>query len=93
MKLSLVVPCFNEEHNITPKGIEKEVSKGLRALIPEKEQKNALDLRKVPPEEIPKLIKQLESEMKLAAANLDFEQAASLRDLIEDIKSGKAKKK
>ena len=84
--------AYNKEHHITPKGIKKEVSAGLRALIPEKEQKNALDLRKVPPEEIPKLVKQLESEMKLAAANLEFERAASLRDLIEDIKSGKAKK-
>ena len=84
---------YNKEHNITPKGISKEISAGLRAIIPEKEQKNALDLRKVPPEEIPKLIKQLESEMKLAAANLEFERAASLRDLIEDIKTGKTVKK
>lgn len=83
---------YNEDHHITPKGINKEISAGLRAIIPEKEQKNALDLRKVPPEEIPKLIKQLESEMKLAAANLEFERAASLRDLIEDIKSGKVSK-
>ena len=82
---------YNKEHNIIPKGIKKEVSKGLRALIPEKEQKNTLDLRKVPPEEIPKLVKQLESEMKLAAANLEFERAASLRDLIDDIKAGKTK--
>ncbi len=82
---------YNKKHNITPRGIKKEVGAGLRALIPEKEQRNALDLRKVPPEEIPKLVKQLESEMKLAAANLEFERAASLRDLIDDIKSGKAK--
>lgn len=83
---------YNEEHNITPRGIAKEISAGLRAIIPEKEQKNTLDLRKVPPEELPKLVKQLESEMRLAAANLEFERAASLRDLVEDIKSGKAKK-
>ena len=85
--------AYNEKHHITPRGIKKEVGAGLRALIPEKEQKNSLDLRKVPPEEIPNLIKQLESEMKLAAANLEFERAASLRDLIEDIKSGKVKKR
>ena len=76
---------YNEDHNITPKGVEKEIGQGLRAIIPEKEQKNQLDLKKVPPEEIPKLVKQLESEMKLAAANLEFERAASLRDLIDDI--------
>ncbi|MBQ3469953.1 excinuclease ABC subunit UvrB [Candidatus Saccharibacteria bacterium] len=84
---------YNEKHHITPQGIKKEVGKGLRAIIPEKEQQNKLDLKKVPPEEIPKLIKQLESEMKLAAANLEFERAASLRDLIDDIKSGKTAKK
>ena len=84
---------YNKKHHITPRGINKEISAGLRAIIPEKEQKNALNLKKVPPEEIPKLIKQLESEMKLAAANLEFERAASLRDLIDDIKSGKADKK
>ena len=84
---------YNHKHNITPRGIKKEITQGLRAIIPEKERKNTLDLKKVPPEEIPKLIKQLEGEMKFAAANLDFERAASLRDLISDIKSGKAAKR
>ena len=84
---------YNHKHGITPRGIKKEISAGLRAIIPEKEEKSGLDLRKVPKEEYPKLIKQLESEMKLAAANLEFERAASLRDLIEDLKSGKAEKK
>ena len=84
---------YNKKHHITPKGINKEISAGLRAIIPEKEQKDALNLKKVPPEEIPKLVKQLESEMKLAAANLEFERAASLRDLIDDIKSGKTTEK
>lgn len=78
---------YNQEHGITPKSVKKAVGAGLRALIPEKEQKNTLDLKKVPREELPKLIKELTSQMKLAAANLDFEQAASLRDLIEQIKT------
>lgn len=77
---------YNQEHNITPQSVKKEVGAGLRALIPQKEQENKLDLKKVPPEEVPKLIKELTSEMKLAAANLDFERAADLRDLIEKLK-------
>ncbi|MDO4967454.1 MAG: excinuclease ABC subunit UvrB [Candidatus Saccharibacteria bacterium] len=81
--------AYNKKHNITPKSVQKEISQGLRAIIPEKEKENKLDLRKVPKEEIPKLIKELESQMKLAAANLDFEHAADLRDLIEKIKSEK----
>ena len=64
------------------------MSEGLRAIIPEKMKENKLDLKKVPEEEIPSLIKELTSQMKLAAANLEFEQAASLRDLIEKIKAG-----
>ncbi|MBQ2638840.1 excinuclease ABC subunit UvrB [Candidatus Saccharibacteria bacterium] len=81
--------AYNKKHNITPKSVQKEISQGLRAIIPEKEKENKLDLRKVPKEEIPKLIKELESQMKLAAVNLDFEHAADLRDLIEKIKSEK----
>ena len=78
---------YNKKHNITPKSVQKEISKGLRAIIPEKEQENKLNLKKVPKEEVPKLIKELESQMKLAAANLEFEKAADYRDLIDKIKS------
>ena len=80
---------YNKKHNITPKSVEKEISQGLRAIIPEKEKENKLDLKKVPKEEVPKLVKELESQMKLAAANLEFEKAADYRDLIEKIKSEK----
>ncbi|MBQ9020329.1 UvrB/UvrC motif-containing protein, partial [Candidatus Saccharibacteria bacterium] len=79
---------YNEAHGITPTSVKKEVSEGLRAIIPEKEKENKLDLRKVPPEEIPSLVKELTSQMKLAAANLEFERAAEIRDLIERIEAG-----
>lgn len=78
---------YNEEHNITPKSVAKEISQGLRAIIPEKEKSNKLDLRKIPREEYPQIIKELTSQMQLAAANLEFERAAELRDQIEDIKA------
>ena len=78
---------YNEEHHITPHSVKKAVSLGLRAIIPGKAIENKLDLKKVPKEEYPTLIKELTSQMKLAAANLEFEQAAALRDLIEKIKA------
>ena len=78
---------YNEKHNITPKSIAKEVGVGLRAVIPEKEVASKLDLRKVPKEEFPALVKELTSQMQLAAANLEFERAAFLRDQIEEIKA------
>ncbi len=78
---------YNLKHNITPHSVEKEISAGLRAIIPEKEKENKLDIKRIPKDELPALIKQLSSEMQLAAANLEFERAALLRDEIEKIKN------
>lgn len=85
--------AYNKEHNITPRSVSKEISVGLRAIIPEKTEAAELDLKRIPPEELPSLIKELQSQMQLAAANLDFEQAAMLRDQIEAIKTASGAKK
>ena len=77
---------YNIEHGITPTSIKKEVSLGLRAIIPEKQVENKLDIKRIPKDELPNLVKQLSSEMQLAAANLEFEKAAALRDEIQKIK-------
>ena len=77
---------YNEKHGITPHSVQKEISMGLRAIIPEKEKENKLDIKRIPKDELPTLIKQLSSEMQLAAANLEFERAAALRDEVARIK-------
>ncbi len=77
---------YNAKHHITPHSVQKEISAGLRAIIPEKEKENKLDVKRIPKDELPTLIKSLSSEMQLAAANLEFEKAAALRDEIERIK-------
>jgi excinuclease ABC subunit B len=80
--------AYNTEHNITPVSVDKEIGEGLRALIPKKEEdKNKIDLKKIPRDEYGSLVKELSGQMDLASANLEFEKAAELRDLIEDIKS------
>lgn len=84
--------AYNKEHNITPRSVSKEISQGLRAIIPEKEEATSLDLKRIPKEELPSLIKELQSQMQLAAANLDFELAATLRDQIEEIKASQNSK-
>ncbi len=81
---------YNEKNHITPRSVAKEISVGLRAIIPEKAVETKLDLRKVPKEELPGLIRELESQMKLAAANLEFEKAALIRDEIDSIKQSLA---
>ncbi len=83
---------YNEKNGIVPRSVKKEIGAGLRAIIPQKEEATKLDLKRVPPEEIPSLIKELQSQMQLAAANLDFEQAAFLRDQIAEIKGETAPK-
>ena len=78
---------YNKKHHITPHSIQKEVGVGLRAIIPEKEKENKLDIKRIPKDELPTLIKSLKSEMQLAAANLEFERAAGIRDEISRIES------
>ncbi len=83
---------YNEKNGIVPRSVKKEISAGLRAIIPEKQEATKLDIKRIPPEELPSLIKELQSQMQLAAANLDFEQAAFLRDQIAEIKGETATK-
>jgi excinuclease ABC subunit B len=79
---------YNKEHGITPTSIAKEVGEGLRAIIPDKDKdkKLKLDLKKIPKDEYKTLVKDLTGQMELASANLEFEKAAELRDMIADIK-------
>jgi excinuclease ABC subunit B len=79
--------AYNAEHGITPTGIKRAVEKGMRPELPEEAKRAKLDLKKIPKDEYGSLIRDLTSQMDLAAANLQFEVAAELRDLIEDIKA------
>ena len=77
---------YNEKHGITPRSISKKIDEGLRAIIPGSDEKKPLiDVKKIPKGEHKTLIKELTAQMKLASANLQFEHAAELRDLIADI--------
>ena len=79
---------YNREHGITPKSVNKAVDEGLRAIIPQKDdaKKDKINLKKIPKDEYPHLVKELTGQMEFAAANLEFEKAAELRDLIDEIK-------
>ena len=80
--------AYNTEHGITPTGIDKAIDEGLRAIIPQKEDtKPKLDLKKIPKDEYDSLEKDLTAQMNLASANLEFEKAADLRDLISEIRA------
>jgi excinuclease ABC subunit B len=78
---------YNTDHGITPTGISKDIEKGMRPDLPEEAKRAKLDLKKIPKDEYKALIKDLSGQMELAAANLQFETAAEIRDIIGDIKA------
>lgn len=79
--------AYNTEHGITPTSISRAVEERMSAELPEEAKRAKLDLKKIPKDEYGSLVKDLTSQMELAAANLEFEKAAELRDLITEIKS------
>jgi excinuclease ABC subunit B len=86
--------AYNERHNITPRGIKKEVkalSDRIKAMsgVDEKAadgKTTAAVLATLPKDEALRLIKDLESQMRTAAKQLDFEKAAQLRDQVIEVR-------
>ena len=81
--------AHNKKHKITPRSITREVGEMLPRMAKEESvsKRMKIDLRKIPKDEYNYLIRDLTSQMDLAAANLEFEKAAELRDLIAEVKS------
>ena len=79
---------YNEEHHITPKTIQKKVSDliSIAKDVAADEKKLEKDPESMSPAEIEKLIRKLEKQMKAAAAELNFEMAAELRDRIVELR-------
>ncbi len=78
--------AYNVKHHITPAGIARAIEENTLPKTAKKD-KPKLDLKKIPKDEYGNLIRDLTGQMDLAAANLEFEKAADLRDLIEEIKA------
>src|SRR4029079_2668834 len=91
--------AYNQEHGVTPRTIRKnvmDVMEGARADTTDfgykmgKKKRGAEEaapnLRMLSPEQIVREIKRLEAEMYKHARNLEFEEAARIRDTIEKMK-------
>ena len=80
--------AYNKEHNITPKSIEKAVRDLIS--ISKDVEKEKLRFEKDPEsmddDELKKLIDRVEKRMRKAAAELDFESAAELRDQLIELR-------
>ena len=79
---------YNEEHGITPQTIKKSVRDliSISKKVAAEEMKLEKDPESMSVAELEKLIKKLEKQMKKAAAELNFEAAAELRDKLIELK-------
>lgn len=88
---------FNKEHNITPKGVTKQIADIMEGAIPgrrAKQTRKATEVKPVPhldtttldPKQLAKELKALEQQMFEHAKNLEFEEAAAVRDRINQLK-------
>jgi excinuclease ABC subunit B len=85
--------AHNKIHNITPQSIVKKSSNSILSFLDISRRLNSQQLEEVdrhssdlPLEKIPEIIEQLEAQMKEAAKNLEFEEAAKFRDRIKHLR-------
>ncbi len=86
--------AHNKMHNITPKPIiKKKSSNAILSFLEVSRRLNTQDLKvvdehvdEIPLEDIPQLVNKLEAQMKDAAKNLQFEEAAKFRDRIKHLR-------
>ena len=79
---------YNKEHHITPQTVKKAVRDliSISKSVAETEEKLEKDHESMSRKELEKLIKEVEKKMRKAAADLNFEAAAGLRDKMVELK-------
>ena len=80
--------AYNQEHGITPRSVSRPIQQSLRMRKDEAEGE-LLVAEKSSPQELKKLLNQLEKEMFEAVKRLEFEKAALLRDQMNFLREGK----
>ena len=83
--------AFNEEHGIEPQTIRKAINDVLGFVTDEANERSAEEVNKelaaLSREEVLRIISSMEDEMALASRNMDFEQAAHLRDQVVKLRA------
>lgn len=78
--------AYNEEHGISPEGIVKAIRDITDQIRKVAEEKTEYNVKTLPKDELARLLKDLEHQMKTAAKNLEFEKAALLRDQVVELR-------
>jgi excinuclease ABC subunit B len=78
---------YNNKHGVTPTTIRKKIAESMSVAKSEDKDKASYDISQIPTDELDRLVKSLERKMDLASKNLEFEQAAKIRDQISEIRA------
>lgn len=80
--------AYNEEHGVTPKSVRRAVQESLHVILKAREVEQGIVNESPADFDLNELIRELERDMASAAAGLEYERAALLRDQIAELKSG-----
>jgi excinuclease ABC subunit B len=80
--------AYNEKHGITPRSVERAVQESLHTVLRGREVEESVVRESGGDFDLGELLRELETEMSQAAANLEYEKAALLRDQIMELKKG-----
>jgi excinuclease ABC subunit B len=79
---------YNEQHGITPTSVQRAVQESLHTILKGREVESSVVNESGGNFSLSETLRELEEEMMHAAANLEYEKAALLRDQIGELKSG-----
>lgn len=80
--------AYNEKHGITPQSVRRAVQESLHTILRAREVESSVVNESGGNFSLSETLRELEEEMTHAAANLEYERAALLRDQIMELKSG-----
>ncbi len=80
--------AYNREHNITPTSVKRAVQESLHTILKAREIEQGIVKEDEGNFDLHELVRELERDMASAAASLEYERAALLRDQIMELKSG-----
>ncbi len=80
--------AYNQEHGITPRSVHRAVQESLHVILKAREVEQSIVQESPADFDLHELIRELERDMAAAAASLEYERAALLRDQIAELKSG-----
>ncbi len=80
--------AYNEKHGITPRSVQRAVQESLHTILRARDVESSVIREGGGDFSLSETLRELEQEMVIAAANLEYEKAALLRDQIAELKSG-----